>query len=112
VLLQCIEGVQTNTFVVWKRKHFKMGLPSCAVNILHKRNVKTRDFDIFGQHFQDTCVTCMKYTDNFTWLVHVQNFISPLSYATFAAIATRVLSAYLAATFHTTSEMTGSNTLH
>lgn len=89
-----------------------MGLPSCGVNILHKRNVKTCDFDISGQHFQDTCVTCMKYTDNFTWPVHVQNFISALSFATFAAIATRVLSAYVAATFHTTSETTRSNPLY
>jgi hypothetical protein len=112
VLLKGIEGVQTNIFVIWKPKYFKMGLPSCAVNILHKRNVKTHDFDIFVQHFQDTFVTCMKYTDNFTWPVHVQNFISSLSFATFAAIATRVFSAYLAATFHTTSETTGSNTLH
>lgn len=69
-----------------------MGLPSCAVNKLHNRNVKTCHFDIFGQHFQNTCDTCMKYTDIFTWAVHVQNFISPLSFATFAAVATRVLS--------------------
>jgi hypothetical protein len=54
----------------------------------------------------------MKYTDNFSWPVHVQNFISPISFATFAATPTRMLSVHLAVTFHIPSETTGSNKLH